>query len=189
VPGISRTYVNVSAGNNVSCGPSSLTIQQGSSAAPAVVLTGIPSGYNPADFRVKVHVHFDNASSDAYAGLAFYTAPTTTPCQYTRLEIRPDGSWRVVEVVGSDCHDAAISTGNVGAATDFDLWGSMSTSEDDMFVNGTRVLTGGVTGVTTGGDTSLTVHSPSGSSGGVEFSSVQYAMMVNTPDTYSASGA
>jgi hypothetical protein len=43
--------------------------------------------------------------------------------------------------------------------------------------------------MTSGGDTALTVHGPSGSSGGVEFSSFQYAMMVNTPDTYSAAGA
>ena len=186
-PGISWTYVNATGGNGISCGPSSLVMWQGVAAAPAAELTVIPANCNVNDFRTTLHVHFDDAASDAFAGMAFHVPTAAGQCDYIRVEIRPSGLWRVVDVIGSDCHDAVIMSGSLSPSSDYDLGASISPSSNQLYIDGIGVLNGGING--TDGVTALTVHSSTASSGAVEFSNLEYAMMVNQPDQFTVARA
>jgi hypothetical protein len=182
-PGISWTDVNVSGGDSVTCGGSSLIVQQ-DGPAPNVELTGVPSGYNLNSYITHVHIHFDDPSPNAYAGYAIDVPANPSQCGYMRLEIRADGVWRVVLEVASDCHEAIGFTGSVSPTNNYDLDMNLDNGGGTLWVNGVEVVNGGLLGP--GLYTTLTVHDATGSSGGVEFSNFLYALKSNPPDQFTA---
>lgn len=174
--GVTWSWQNASS-NTITCS-GGLLMRQSSSAVPEVDVISIPGSYNSNYFNARVHVHFADANSGTYAGFVFHAPSSNSQCGGVRFEVRPDGAWRsmwsIVSVTGG-CNSGENQGSILGAtpSTDYDLGLDVEPSDAVLFVNGSRVLTGGYANAN--GIAGLDVRGPSGSSTLVTFSNFEVA--------------
>jgi len=136
--GVSWDVLNPGSGNTIVCSSQGLRMSQGTASHPQVNLLTV-SGYDPGNYHMHVHVHFDDASTSDFATVATHLS-ARNGCGGTRLEIRPDGEYRVFEYVRfvnqTNCTESTWSQGTMPAATDYDLLVVEWPGEDLWFING-----------------------------------------------------
>lgn len=136
--GVSWDVLNSGSGNTIVCTPQGLRMSQGTSSHPQINLLTV-SGYDPSNYHMHVHVHFDDASTSDFAAVATHLS-ARNGCGGTRLEVRPDGEYRVFEYVRfvnqTNCTESTWFQGTMPAATDYDLLVVVWPGEDLWFING-----------------------------------------------------
>ncbi len=134
--GASWNWSSGSSANTIACGGSGLEMRQGAAASPRVTLASVPVTYDQENVQYRVHVHFDDPNSQAYATFVLLAPVDASQCGGDVFELRPTGEVRWT-FMRSDCSYANFVTHSFSPAQDYDVlvqW--LSTGGDCITLDG-----------------------------------------------------
>lgn len=119
--GASWNWWQGSSANTIACSGSGLEMGQSAAASPRVTLASAPVAYNQDDVQYRVHVHFDDPNSQAYATFVVRAPVDASQCGGDVFELRPTGEVRWT-FQRSDCsYGTNVLTHSFSPAQDYDV--------------------------------------------------------------------